>query len=276
MWRVTIISRDGRVLGESTRAAEEISSTLSLPDKGPLKRWLRVTAGSLQVKDRSVIEAIRDLNLSIATTNYDGLLEEVTGFPPVTWLDCDRVIRVIRRQEPGIIHFHGHWREPESVVLGTSSYERILGHPHAQEVLRSLMTLQCLVFVGCGDGLSDPNFGQLLRWAKGVFADTETQHYRLCRQGEYDGLRARHGEDHLHPISYGSGHSSLEPFLRTLGSFASGGNGSEAGSVPLRPLRLAGEGRGGGLLRALKTPPPLSSPPRPSAGPWRGRPLPAS
>ena len=245
-WAESIRARiRSRELDSILSAAEEVSTALSSPDKGPFKRWLRTTVGSLHATNRSLIEAIGHLNLPIATTNYDGLLEEVTGFPPVTWLDSDRVIRVVRRQEPGIIHFHGHWADPESIVLGTSSYERILGHPHAQEVLRALMTLHALVFVGCGDGLSDPNFGQLLRWAKSVLADTETQHYRLCLDGEYDGLRSRHGEDHLHPIAYGPEHASLEPFLRTLGSFSAGGNGSHAETSPaiVQSARLPGRPR---------------------------------
>jgi tetratricopeptide (TPR) repeat protein len=202
-------------------AAEKISSKLGFPDGGEYRRWLRETIGGLRADDRSVLEALRDLDLSLATTNYDGLLEEVTGLPPVTWREGDRVSRAIRKDEPGILHLHGYWGDPESVVLGIRSYERILGHAHAQAVLRAVQTLHTLLFVGCGDGLSDPNFGALLEWARGVFQSSEDRHYRLCLDGEVDDLRKLHKDDHLQPVSYGSDHSKLAGFLHGLKAPAS-------------------------------------------------------
>ncbi len=197
-------------------AAEKISSKLGFPDGRDYRDWLRDTVGTLQAKDRSVLEALRDLGLPLATTNYDGLLEEVTGLPPVTWRGGDRAIRAIQKAEPGILHLHGYWEEPESVILGIRSYERILGHAHAQAVLRAVQTLHTLLFVGCGDGLSDPNFGALLAWAREAFEGTSTRHYRLCLDGELADLRKLHKDDHLHPISYGSDHSKLLQFLQGL------------------------------------------------------------
>lgn len=60
-------------------AAEKVSSKLGFPSGFEYRDWLRDTVGPLKAKDRTVLEALRDLNLPLATTNYDGLLEEVTG-----------------------------------------------------------------------------------------------------------------------------------------------------------------------------------------------------
>jgi len=204
-------------------AAEKISSKLGFPTGGEYRNWLRDTVGTLEAQNRSALEPLRDLNLPLAATNYDGLLEEVTGFPPVTWRDGDKAIRVIRRQEDGILHLHGYWDEPESVILGIRSYEHILRDGHAQAVLRALQTLKTFLFVGCGEGLADPNFGALLRWAREVFKDGGVRHYRLCKEDELDKLRALHKDDHIFPLSYGPDHADLGPFLRKLGSFSPGG-----------------------------------------------------
>src|SRR5215469_6595660 len=47
---------------------------------------LQDTVALLKARDRRIIEALAKLPVQIATTNYDSLLEEVTGRQPVTWL----------------------------------------------------------------------------------------------------------------------------------------------------------------------------------------------
>ncbi len=215
-------------------AAEKISSKLGFPDGGEYRRWLRETVGGLRAEDRSVLKALRDLGLPLATTNYDGLLEEITALPPVTWREGDRVARAIRKDEPGILHLHGYWEDPESVVLGIRSYERILGHAHAQAVLRAVQTLHTLLFVGCGEGLTDPNFGALLQWAREIFQASEDRHYRLCLDGEAEDLRQQHKNDRLYPVPYGSDHSKLLKFLQDLKPPASTGKPRED-ATPLPP-----------------------------------------
>ena len=81
--------------------AEIVASKLGSPAGGEYRRWLRETVGGLRAASRDVLEALRDLKVPIATTNYDGLLEEVTGWPAVTWQDGAKVERVIRRRRPG-------------------------------------------------------------------------------------------------------------------------------------------------------------------------------
>jgi tetratricopeptide (TPR) repeat protein len=198
-------------------AAEKISSKLGFPKGGNYRTWLREAVGTLHAKELSVLEALRDLGIPLATTNYDGLLEEVTDLPAVTWREGAKVERVIRGDGKGILHIHGYWDEPESVIMGTTSYEGIRRDAHAQNVLRTLRTVQTLLFIGCGEGLSDPNMGGLLQWSREIFAGSEYPHYRLCRDSEAPDLRNRHPqEERIVVLPYGPHHSDLASFLQSL------------------------------------------------------------
>jgi SIR2-like domain len=143
-------------------AAEVISAKLAAPQGGEWRRWLRETVGKLGAQRHDVLEALRDLGVILATTNYDGLIEEVTGLSAVTWRDGARVERVLRGEETGVLHLHGYWQQPESVILGTRDYDKVLGDAHAQTMQRAMRSFNTLLFVGCGEGLHDPNFGALL------------------------------------------------------------------------------------------------------------------
>ena len=204
-------------LDDLLSAAEKVSAKLGAPAGGEYRRWLRETVGGLRVKERSVIEALRDLGVPLATTNYDGLLEEVTGRPPVSWREGAKVERVFREDGPGILHLHGFWDEPESVVLGIRSYEQVLGDAQAQNLQRVLRTARTLLFVGCGAGLRDPNFGAFLRWTRAVFPGSEYRHFRLCRESEIASVQQEHPPaERIFALGYGAGHGDLAPFLRSL------------------------------------------------------------
>jgi tetratricopeptide (TPR) repeat protein len=222
--------------------AEHIGSKLGAPESGEYARWLRETVGTLRAKDPSIVSALSELGCVLATTNYDSLLEDATGQSPVTWRAGNLVERVVNRVDPGIIHLHGHWREPASVVLGIRDYERVLGDPHAQTVLHALRMMRTILFVGFGSGLQDPNFGAFLRWTRGVFAGSEGRHYRLCREQEVAELQALHPPaERLFPLAYGRDHADLAPFLRRLqpAHTASDEAGSIAAAAPAFAQRLS-------------------------------------
>jgi hypothetical protein len=198
-------------------AAEQISRELGAPSGSGYARWLRDTVGCFRVQDPTVIEALAGLRLPLATTNYDSLLEEVTGLPPVTWRERARVELVVRGEEPGILHLHGFWKEPESVVLGIRSYEQILGEAHASTLRRMVRATRGLLFVGCGAGVADPDFDALLRWMRTVFEGSDVRHFQLCLEQEVQELRKLHPPGApLVPLPYGEDHSCLVPFLREL------------------------------------------------------------
>lgn len=204
-------------LDELLGAAELVARKLGAPRGGDYASFLRETAGSLRISDPAVPSAICALGIPLATTNYDGILEEASGLDPVTWRDLARVQRFLNGDEKAILHLHGHWRERESIVFGIRSYEDVLRHEGAQAVLRQISLQYSLLFVGCGDGLQDPNFGSLLTWMRNVLPETERRHFRLIRSSEEAVLRPLHPpEGRIFLQSYGLDYKHLAPFLRLL------------------------------------------------------------
>lgn len=103
-WRTRVSAEVGSGdLDDLLSAAEKITSKLAGPHGGEYRRWLRETIGELRLARREVIDALADLGLPLATTNYDDLLEQATGQPAVTWQEGARVERVVRGDEPGVL-----------------------------------------------------------------------------------------------------------------------------------------------------------------------------
>jgi hypothetical protein len=202
--------------------AQAVEQGLRAPGGGEFRRWLRNTVGEFEkhIADRTVLDALaihQHRGGLLATTNYDLLLENVTGLREVTWRTPADVERALRGDEPQILHLHGAWRSPDSVVLGIRSYDEVVGDPHARAVLTTLRTGYTFVFVGCGAGLHDPNLGSFLSWSATVFGGSEYRHFRLCRDSELAALRHEHpAEQRIFPLSYGNDHTDLAPFLRSL------------------------------------------------------------
>jgi hypothetical protein len=223
------VQRQTEVLDEATAGrgdlddllgvAEQISARLGAPDDGEWFRWLEETVGALQPTDdgRALLEAIAALGIPIATTNYDGLLEAVTGQPAVTWTQTALVVKLLRGEERGILHLHGFWREPGSVVLGIRDYQDVLGAGTAQHVQRVLPTLNGLLYIGCGAGLADPNFSALRRWIGDTLRGTTHRHFRLVRDRDVDSAQREHDRsEQTVVLGYGARFEDLGPFLRKL------------------------------------------------------------
>jgi hypothetical protein len=223
---------------EMVSAAENISKRLGHPDHGVYRKWLRDSVGSLELLESAAIDAIGTLNLPIATTNYDGLITKATGRRPVTWTNSALTQRWLRNDEQGVLHLHGYWEVPESVVLGVSSYEHILHDEHTQALLRSCLMARTMLFVGFGAGLADPNFTALLDWDKRVLARSEYCHYRLALDKDVVTLQQlNHSDNRVFVLGYGDTHESLVAFLHGLGCAPS------VVSIPISDLQQFTEGR---------------------------------
>src|SRR5690348_14809796 len=64
----------------------EVISGLIRTGPGAYRAWLEQTVGRLRCVEPAVPRALRALGGVLATLSYDGLLEEATGWKPVTWL----------------------------------------------------------------------------------------------------------------------------------------------------------------------------------------------
>jgi hypothetical protein len=154
--------------------AETVEQVLNTPDDRAFARWLESAFVNFKSQDddktSALLDAVRKLyeaGTLLVTTNYDSLLSDLIGAPAVTWEQHADFHRVMTRQKPGILHIHGHWRRPSSIVLGSSSYHRVISDVDIQQLFRTLWLEWSWLYIGCGDGLDDPNFGRLLEWSKG-------------------------------------------------------------------------------------------------------------
>jgi len=196
--------------------AGEVCAALDAPGRGELGRWLEDTAGKLHAARRDELEALRNLGLPLLTTNYDGLLEEVTGLAAATWQDAWAFEDLLHGKPPrAVLHLHGHWRHPDSVILDPAAYGRAA--PVVQDLLKALRLSHTLLFVGCGEGLADPNWSALRRWSRTILAGSRYRHFRLCRTADLARLRRQHPPaERIFAVPYGDGFGELAPFLRQL------------------------------------------------------------
>jgi tetratricopeptide (TPR) repeat protein len=205
--------------GALISAGELVCEMLGGRDGGQYAGWLRDTVGSLELVNPSVPEALLALGVPVATTNYDDLIKSASaGWERVTWLEGGgAILPALQGEDRAVVHLHGHWRMPRSVVLGVRSYEELGASGPAQALQRAMATMSSMLFVGVGDGASDPNFGALRKWLAQTFPDNRYCHYRLCLESEVEMLAAEHGsEERILPVGYGASHRDLAGFLRTL------------------------------------------------------------
>ncbi len=121
-----------------------------------------------------------------------------------------------RREDTGVLHLHGVWNVPETVVLGVSDYNEAISDDFRVSLQRALSTFNRLLFIGCGDTFEDPNFSSLIRWCKQVLGGAGLQHYALVANADV-AARERDPlwEGVINPIGYGNAHADLPEFLQS-------------------------------------------------------------
>ncbi|MEZ6142147.1 MAG: SIR2 family protein [Zavarzinella sp.] len=205
--------------GDLIGVGEFITRELTNDRSGIFGKWLVEVFDTVNNVDNSVINSLANLDINIATTNYDGVIEKALNLHAITWKDVASATEFLRNRSRAILHLHGHYKTPETVILGASSYSQICNDVHFQEKLRATLLFKTVIFVGCGiDGLSDPNFGSLFDWAQDALEQCSHQHYVLVKESELTIWQQRLRGIPVKAVSYGSTHSELASFLTQLGS----------------------------------------------------------
>jgi hypothetical protein len=224
-------------------AAGMITERLKGLSHGIFRGWLSDSIGQLKLQDRTLLQDIAALPGLVATLNYDHLLVEETGRPAITWQETNAVQDVLRGTREAILHLHGEYQKPESVVLGLDTYHKVKDDPHGKAVMQCLTLSKTLLFVGCGDTVLDPNFQQLITWGKEALKDVEPRHRLLCRAFELGTFQQKlAAAPWLQPIAYGDDYAALGPFLRSLvpaGAVVAGATAAGAGASAPSGVRLA-------------------------------------
>lgn len=180
--------------------------------------WLRETVGALTPSQPAILEALAGLGLGLLTTNYDSLLEQTLKVQGMSWQSADLVQAFLSGTTQSVLHVHGHFADPASVVLGEQAYVKIRKDKKFQTTLRNLLQSHDVIFVGLGGGFADPNFSALMDWAIDEKLPSTRQHVWLLRDAEADAQRPQVPLDaRLHVVGYGAAHEDLVPFLRGLG-----------------------------------------------------------
>lgn len=206
---------DSQRVKQMLTAAEEITDLLGGRDGKAYDAWIRETVGQLTPVDPAVPEALIALGGPIVTTNYDGILCDLSKRPPLTWQQAGKLRDVLIGQRKGIIHIHGHFDDARSVVLGVDSYYSIIGEGTAQALQEAIAALKTLVFVGCGGTLDDPNLGALLQ--RFAASGHKHQHFQLVNATEQQAIQQeKRGTDAIRLVRYGDDFGHLAPFLASL------------------------------------------------------------
>jgi len=179
------------------------------------RAWLKDGVGKLETKNPDLLDAIKDLQCRVATTNYDELLRNHLGATAVTWLDANSVAEVLSEERKRLIwHIHGVWYEPKSVIFSASDYARVGASAPAQFLQQHVAFADTIIFIGCSnDGLADQNIGKLLDWFSGMWGGLGRKHFALVRDSD---LAAPGWPRAVTRISYGAKFEDLPNFIRSL------------------------------------------------------------
>lgn len=224
--------------------AKRIKRMLTAKSDELYRQWLKDTIGSLQLENRRPVDAVVELGLPIATTNYDLLIEK--SLEPgcydrlaFTWKDPNAIRHFLRQAaggrnggDPGasrkVYHVHGMYLEPHTVVFDAADYDRHISDELAQLWQQYLATSKSIVFVGFGGGLGDPNFFRWLSWIDRYAKVLDTRHFVILQDREHDRVWSRGNRRQrlsnfgrwLTPVTYPSrhdgDHDQLVPFLEEL------------------------------------------------------------
>jgi HEAT repeat protein len=204
-------------LQEMLSAATFVAKKLGGSEDGEFRNWLKESIGELRVTNPSIIEAIGATEATVLTTNYDGLLESVLHLPAITWKDVDRCEQVLHGGERATIHIHGYWDRADTIILGHDSYAILNNDERIQTFLRAAHLSKTFVYIGCGNGLGDPNFSQFLGWSERLFADSQVRRYRLVKETEVETATKMHGtRQRVQVLSYGKQFEDLIDFIKNL------------------------------------------------------------
>jgi hypothetical protein len=157
-----------------------------------------------------VLGAAHRKGAKLLTTNFDELLEHSCKLQRVRPSISDDVRKYEQGMLEGVFHIHGSYQDPKDVVLDTVDYHKVKTSADVQSLLQTFVAHFTILFVGCGSGLDDPNFGSLLTWASSRAQNLPNHHYLLVREG--DNLRY----NPLINLRYGQEYGDLVPYLEDL------------------------------------------------------------
>lgn len=215
--------------------AKRITTKLRGPEHECYRHWLKETVGSLELRNRKPIDAIIDLGLPIATTNFDLLIEKAIDpasydLLAFTWRDPKLVGPFLenRLDRNMVYHIHGTYLDLSTIVFDTTNYEKYITNTLPQLWQHYLSSTRSIIFIGFNGGLRDPNFLPWLRWIDTHEKALNSNHFVLLQEFEKEQIwsngeteqRLSRFEDWLRPVTYPckarNDFTQFVPFLEAL------------------------------------------------------------
>ena len=205
---------------------------LELERGAAYERFLRRTFRKRLKDGAEVFRALVGLGFRhFVTTNHDTFIEQALAecgvdFEELDWTDRQEcrsffLHHLLARQSPFVIHIHGRYDYPRSIVLSHRDYvARYVQSPEYVEKLSVLFATTRVVFIGFS--LDDPDLRYVLRQVNSRFGTGDVQHFALMGlsqeaqvQIERDRLESQFG---IAPIFYdaANGHAALRTVLLSL------------------------------------------------------------
>lgn len=200
-------------------AAQKITNSMGGTSSQHFSSFLKSTLGILKPDSSktSLALALQSLNLPMITTNYDTVFEDITGRKSVCWSDVRRSrSALVSTDNDSILHLHGIWNEPESIIITSTDYEKVVNDKNLEALRSSVGLLRTMIFVGFGSGLHDPHLTSLWRWLSDL--STGATHYALCRSGDLAYANSQDGGTPIISVPYGETYTDLTPFVKSLAS----------------------------------------------------------
>ena len=202
-----------------------------------------------QIESPAVLDALWRLNHHLQlTTNYDRLLEMrgPAGVETVTWQEPMKMWSALKAHPvatgvPAVIHMHGVYNDPHTVVYSVSDYTTLNQEPSYLAFAQSLWTNYTLVFVGASPfGIGDMDFSRLFEWGRRVAPFQAFPSYTLQRSGSVanEQRETLYREYKVRVVEYGD-FAELASYLVRLRSEADQLIQTTTGAIPqLGPLAL--------------------------------------
>lgn len=214
------ILKDDADISEILHLAGFLSQALSTGDGFDYAKWLEKEFSDIAIYNKELSRTIKDISnsgIKFCTLNYDSLLESATELPPIYMDETNEVIGWFKGERKGILHLHGHWKRPDTCILGAQHYQTTIFDSTRIFFQQHLTVFGNLLFVGCGGTFEDPNFTKTLSWLREELQPTKSSIFALVRNSEVGSRRTDAAwQNIIEPIGFGSDHDLLGPFLEAL------------------------------------------------------------
>ncbi|CAN5127356.1 hypothetical protein BH11BAC5_BH11BAC5_54740 [soil metagenome] len=189
----------------------------------PFTEWLEAVFGNPAVVSDDLIHSVNNLCTPfMLTTNYDDLLYSRSRLKTkkvLDWSEQQETARAIQKNTELILHIHGVYEKPETIILSEDDYTMLSGAAGYKANLQKLWTNYHFLFIGCSkDGVMDEDFSTIFKFLNAWFPSVPNEHFILFHQSEID--KGAHRElmykCNVQPISYGTDYNALPTFINSI------------------------------------------------------------